>query len=409
MSPTSDTPSPYAPSPYAPSPYAEAWDLDPKTLFLNHGSFGACPRHILELQSNLQREIERQPVKFLHRELEARYDEARGSLAEFLHCSADDLCFVTNATSGVNTVLRSLRFEAGDELLVTNQEYNASRNVLNYAAATHGAKVVVIDIPFPIADEATVTAAVMSKVTDRTKLLLIDHIVSQTGIVLPIQDIVQSLNERGIDTFVDGAHAPGQLDLNLDQLGAAYYTGNLHKWLCAPKGAAMLHVRADRQELIRPNVISHGANSPRTDRSRFRIEADWLGTHDPTPWLCIPECIRYLASLTNGGWDAIRKHNHDLVLHGRQVLCEALEVDAPCPPSMVGSLASIPMPDGDTELCQPPLFLDSVQTALHDQHNIEVPIMYWPAPPKRFIRISAQLYNAPWQYASLAQALQTLL
>ena len=301
----------------APSPFAIHWDLDPDVVFLNHGSFGGCPRVVLDEQRRLQRELESEPVRFLHRELEDRLDPVRAELAAFVDCDADDLAFVRNATEGVNTVLRSLQFVAGDELLTIDHEYNASRNALQFAADRHGACVTTAKVPFPLRSPQQVVDAVLAAVTDRTRLLLIDHITSPTGLVLPIEPIVKALAARGIDTLVDGAHGPGMVPLSLRNLGAAYYTGNCHKWLCTPKGSALLFVRRDRQERIRPLAISHGANSARRDRSRFRLEFDFTGTFDPTPWLCIPTALRFLSGLLPGGMVALQQHNRGLALRAR--------------------------------------------------------------------------------------------
>jgi isopenicillin-N epimerase len=383
------------------------WNLDPEVLFLNHGSFGACPEPVLKRQGEWQRRLEREPVLFLHREIEEHLDAARAALAEFVGAQRDDLAFVTNATAGVNTVLRSLPFAPGDELLTTDQEYNASRNALDFAAAKSGATVVVAPIPFPIASPDVVVERVLAKVTPRTKLALIDHVSSPTGLVFPVERLVAELAARGVDTLIDGAHGPGQLPLALDSLGAAYYTGNCHKWLCTPKGSALLHVRRDRQERIRPLSISHGANSRRTDRSRFRLEFDWPGTFDPTPWLVIPDAIGFLGSLFPGGFDELRRRNKELVLHGRAKLVEALAIAPPCPESMVGSLAAVPLPErrGDSATAE----VDPLQKELFERHRIEVPLPPWPAPPKRLLRISAQAYNRRDEYDRLAQVLPGLL
>jgi isopenicillin-N epimerase len=388
----------------APSPFAAHWDLDPEVVFLNHGSFGACPRAVLQHQHELRRRMEQEPVLFLHRELERRLDEARAELARFVGCDADDLAFVPNATTGVNTVLRSLTFAAGDELLVTDHEYNACRNVLDFVAARSGARVVTAAIPMPLADAQQVVDAVLARVTDRTKLLLIDHVTSPTGLVLPVAAIVHALRERGVDTLVDGAHAPGMVPLELDRLGAAYYTGNCHKWLCTPKGSALLHVRRERQAHVRPLVISHGANSPRTDRSRFRLEFDFTGTADVTPFLCVPAALRFLGSLLPGGVPALQAHNHELALAGRELLCAALGTKPPAPAAMLGSLAAVVLPPSAAELV-PPHGLDPLQVRLFEQHRIEVPVMRWPSPPLRLLRISPQIYNSHEQYEYLARTL----
>lgn len=383
--------------------------LDPKVTFLNHGSFGSCPVSVLEAQQRLRERMERQPVRFFIRDLEAMLDAARGELARFVGADPHDLVFVPNATAGVNTVLRSLTFAPGDELLVTDHEYNACRNALDAAAARTGARVVVAPIPLPIASPDDVVAAILDRATDRTRLALIDHVTSQTGMILPIARLCAALNERGIDTLVDGAHAPGMIPLALPEIGAAYYTGNCHKWICAPKSVALLHVRRDRQALIRPLSISHGANSPRTDRSRFLLEFDWTGTIDPTPILCVPEAIRAMGAILPGGWPALMADNHAKAVAGRATLCAALGVLPSCPEEMVGSLAVAPLPDSRSAVPTSPLHCDPLQDALLDRFGIEVPIVPWPAWPRRLVRISAQIYNHAAQYEALAAALIELL
>ena len=392
----------------SPSSHAEHWDLDPEVVFLNHGSFGACPRIVMERQQELRARMEAQPLQFLYRDLEGLLDEARAPLAALVGCDADDLAFVPNATTGVNTVLRSLSFAPGDELLVTDHEYNACRNALDFVAARCGAEVVVAEVPFPIDAPETVVERVLARVTDRTRLLLIDHVTSPTGVVNPVEALVSALRARGVDTLVDGAHAPGMLPLDLDALGAAYYTGNCHKWLCTPKGSALLHVRRDRQAAIRPLSISHGANSERHDRSRFRLEFDFCGTDDYTPFLCVPTAIAFLQGLMPGGLAGLQEHNHQLALAGRQRLCEALGAPPPAPEAMIGSLASVLLPWTDEPLDSPEA-LDPVQVALWDQFRIEVPVMRWPALRARMLRISPQAYNDLGQYAFLADALKTIV
>jgi isopenicillin-N epimerase len=385
------------------------WALDPSVIFLNHGSFGACPIPVLQYQAELRQRMERQPVQFFVRDLEGLLDEARAALGEFLLAPADDLAWVSNATTAVNAVLRSLRFQPGDELLTTDHEYNACRNVLDFVARRAGARVVVASLPFPIAGPEQVIQAVMDRVTERTRIALLDHVTSQTGLVLPMAAIVRELRERGVETLVDAAHAPGMLPLNVAAMGAAWYTGNCHKWMCAPKGAAFLYTRPDMQAQTRPAVISHGANSPRTDRSRYRVEFDWMGTDDPTAILSVPEAIRFMGRLMPGGWAAVRETNRQLALRGRDVLCNTLGIDPPCPDEMIGSLASLPLPDGDGRLSSSPLYADPLQDLLLERFQIEVPVIPWPAPPRRLIRISGQVYNRDGDYEALGRALRSLV
>ena len=390
------------------SELAQHWTLDPEVEFLNHGSFGACPRHVLELQQELRARMERQPVLFLSRELEPLLDEARSALARFVGADSDDLAFVPNATAGVNTVVRSLRLLPGDEVLTTDHAYNACRNALRVLEPA-GVRVVTAAVPWPGVTPAQVTDAVLGAVTPRTRLALIDHVTSPTGLVFPIETLVRALAERGVDALVDGAHAPGMLPLDLRRIGAAYYTGNCHKWLCTPKGSGFLHVRRDRQQSVLPLAVSHGFNSTRTDRSRFRLLFDWGGTDDPTPFLCIPEAIRFLGTLLPGGWPALMQRNRELALAGRHVLCEALAVPPPAPAEMIGSLAAVPLPDSGGPPPPAGSMNDPLQAIVYERHRIEVPIFVFPRHPRRLVRIAAQVYNSRPQVEGLARALKEVL
>lgn len=384
------------------------WALDPDVVFLNHGSFGACPREVLDSQSDLRARLERQPVDFFVRQYYPALDTARLDLADFLGADPEGLAFVNNATTGVNAVLRSLDFRSGDELLVTDHAYNACRNVLDFVAERAGATVIPVSVPFPITSEDQVVDVVSERLTERTRLVLLDHVTSATGLVLPVARIAAAAHACGAEVLVDGAHAPGMIPLDLDELGVSYYTGNAHKWLCAPKGAAFLWVRQDRREDVRPAVISHGANMPTDERPRFRHEFDWMGTQDPTPALCVPHALRIMENMVPGGWPEIMQRNRELTLHARRLLAESLGVTLPAPDSMIGSLATLPLPDGEPA-SPSPLYEDPLQERLWHDHRIEVPIGPWPAPPRRVIRISSQLYNHIDEYQLLADALRASL
>jgi isopenicillin-N epimerase len=381
------------------------WLLDPTVAFLNHGSFGACPRAVLDAQDRWRSRMESELVRFMVRELEPALDAARAAVGRFVGADPDDLAFVPNATTGVNTVVRSLDLSPGDELLTTDHVYNACGNALHAVSEKAGARVVVAAVPFPLKSSDEVVDAVLSNVTPRTRLALLDHVTSPTGLVFPVERIVAELSRRGVDSLVDGAHAPGMLPLDLRKLGAAYYTGNFHKWTCAPKGAAMLWVRRDLQPRVRPLVTSHGANSPRKDRTRFRLEFDWGGTDDPTPYLCVPEAIRFLESLLPGGWPTLMAHNRRTALAARTRLAARLGVAPPCPDDMIGSLAALPLPDAPDADAPPSAYLTALQTALVERHRIQVPIVVWPGAPRRLVRISAQIYNDPAEYDRLGDAL----
>jgi isopenicillin-N epimerase len=388
-----------------PSEFAHHWSLDPGMAYLNHGSFGACPIPVLEAQSRWRAQLEREPIVFVMKELEGLLDEARTELASFVGADGNDLAFVPNATTGVNTVLRSLEFSEGNELLTTSHEYNACRNALEFVAGRSGARVVVVDVPFPVESPEAIVEAVADRITPRTRLGLFDHVTSLTGMVMPVRELVALFAERGIDTLVDGAHAPGMVPLSLGELGATYYTGNCHKWLCTPKGAALLYVRRDRQPTIRPLAISHGANADRPERSRFRLEFDWTGTDDPSAYLCVPESIRFMGSLLPGGWPELMQRNRALALEARAHLCSALGVDPPCPDEMIGTLASIPLGRGSYTFTTTALAFDPIEEILRDRYHIEVPVLACPDGPASLIRIACQIYNSIEQYDYLADAL----
>ncbi len=387
------------------APLHDRWDLDPAVTFLNHGSFGATPRAVLATQSALRARMESEPVRFFVRELEALLDAARARLADFVGADPDGVAFVHNATTRVNTALASCVFEPGDELLTTDHEYNACANALRETAARWGARVVVAPVPFPLRHPGEVLDALRAHASSRTRLLLVDHVTSPTALVLPVEDIVADFRARGVDTLVDGAHAPGMVPLALDALGAAFYTGNLHKWVCAPKGSAFLWSSPARRASVRPLVISHGANSPREDRARYRLEFDWVGTLDPTPWLCVPAALDAMASLLPGGWSALRAHNRDLALRARDTLCDALGAQPPAPDAMIGSMAAVPARVRCPDVDVPPL-IDPLQEWLWRAHAIEVPVVPWG--DGRLVRVSAQAYNHPAEYARLADALRAL-
>jgi isopenicillin-N epimerase len=346
--------------------------LDPDWTFLNHGSFGACPAPVLAAQTEIRERLERQPVRFLDRELPALLDATRERLGAFLGADPDGLAFVGNATTGANAVLGSLRFRPGDELLTTDHEYNAIVNAMRVVAERDGARVVIAPIPVPVANDDAVVDAVLSRVTDRTRLLVISHVTSPSAVIVPVERLVTELEGRGIDTLVDGAHAPGMIPLALDALGAAYYTGNAHKWLCAPKGAAFLWVRADRRPGVRPTTTSHGWNDPRPDVPRYRAEFDWVGTGDPSAVLAIPAALDWIAASSPGGIPAVMAEQHGAAVAAGERLTTALGVAPLAPASMLGAMVSVRLPGVTTDTAAL-----VIKRALEDAH-IEVPIVGFP-------------------------------
>jgi isopenicillin-N epimerase len=351
--------------------------------------------------------MEAEPVQFLWRRYEERLEPSRVALAKFVGARSRDLVFVTNATTGVNAVVRSLKLRRGDELLTTDLDYNACRNALVETVRRSGARLVVASVPFPLRSSDEIIEAVLRAVTPRTRLAMIDHVTSNSALVFPVRQIIRELDARGVDTLVDGAHAPGMLPLNLRELNPAYYTANLHKWVCAPKGAAFLWAREDKQPGLQPPVISHGNNRPRPGYTPFQDRFDWVGTFDPTPWFCVGEAIRWMGNLLPGGWRELRRRNHELAVKARRLLCRRLDVAPPCPETMLGFMATIPLPERFQGLPARDK-IDAEQLQLYDQFGIEVPLSRNGSPERRYLRVSAQIYNSPEEYEYLAEALQAI-
>src|SRR5580765_156691 len=380
------------------TPPPSDWPLDPDVIYLNHGAFGSCPRPVQENADALRRRFERAPMQFVLRDAESLIDAARVAAAPLMGADGEDLVFVQNATTAVCTVLASLPMRAGDELLVTDHAYNACRNALNLHARRTGMSVVIARVPFPCAGPDEIVAAVLGAVTPRTRLALLDHVTSPTALVFPLAALVRALADRGVDTLVDGAHAPGMVPVDLRALGATFYAANLHKWCGVPKTAAVLYVQRDRQADLHPLVIGHGANSPRTDRSRFLLEFDWIGTHDPSAAMSLPVALQYMGGLLPGGLPELRARNHDLVVRARALLMDALGIQTPCPAEMQGAMATMPLP-ASMSMPAPALY-----EALWRKHRIEAPVFEWPSPGRPMLRVCAQIYNDLSQYQKLAEA-----
>ncbi|MDP2307536.1 MAG: aminotransferase class V-fold PLP-dependent enzyme [Pseudomonadota bacterium] len=371
------------------------WGLDPEVTFLNHGSFGATPRAVLDAQTRWRDEMEREPVLFLARKLPALMEAVRVRVASFLGADPAGLLPVANATTGVATVFHSLTWGPGDELLLADSTYNAVKQAARALSDRYGVRVVEVKVPFPLTAPEQVTAAYVAAFSPRTRLVVVDHVVSATGCVLPAAAIVAEARRRGVPVLVDGAHAPAMLRLDLTELGADFYTGNLHKWLCTPKGTAILSIAPAWRAIVHPLAISHGYGGGVTG------EFDWTGTFDPSAWLAVPSALDLFSGF---GPDAVRASNHALVQNGRIHLAEALGVALPHPddPALYAAMAAVEVPwaratDGAS--------LNALSAALYDQHRIEVPFSAYDH--RVWVRISGQLYNAPEDYVRLADVLRT--
>ena len=383
--------------------------LEDGVLHLNHGSFGATPTAVLEAQQRLRSRMEANPTRyFLGGEYQRELDSARRAVADFVGGDEAGLVFVNNATSGVNAVLRSLEpiLAPGDEIVVSDHEYNACRNAAAVSASRSGARVVAARVPFPLESPQQVVDAVLAAVTGRTRVLLIDAVTSATGLVMPVADLVAQL-EPDVRVLVDAAHAPGMIDFDVSELGASYVTANCHKWMCSAKGAGFLWVRPDRRDDVYHSVISHGYNGGwPSGGGRLHAQFDWTGTDDPSAWLTVPAALEAVEAMHPEGWPGVHRSIRELCLAGRRVLLDALEIDPPAPDDMIGAIASVPVPPANHSGSE---IFDPLMAALEQRHRIQAPVFTWPAPPDRLLRISAHLYNDESQYQRLAEAVTTEL
>ena len=370
------------------------WGLDPDFLTVNHGSYGATPRVVLAEQDRWRRRMEAQPTRFFFLELPTALREAAAALAGFLGAQAEDVAFVPNATTGCNAVLRSMRLQAGDEILHVSHVYNAVRNTIAHVAGQSGATVVVAEVPFPRPQPATILKNIEQAITRRTRIAVIDHITSPTGLVLPIHDIVRICHAAGVPVLVDGAHGAGQVPLDLAALDADWYVGTCHKWLSAPKGCGFLYARSDRRAELHPVTISHGYGQG------FTAEFDWTGTIDPSAYLALPAAIDFFQRL---GGTAFMERNRRLVAEAATLLASRLETEVGSPFEMTGSMATVRLP----------LSLESTRSeAVVVRRALQAVGVDSPVHPTAgglWLRLSAYAYNEMADYERLATLLPAVL
>jgi len=367
--------------------------LDTTVVHLNHGSFGGCPRAVLDAAAAIRTRLEASPMRFYVLDWQRELDAARTALARFVRAPDEALVFVPNATTGVALALNSVRLAAGDEIVTTDHAYRACRNQLARVADASGARIVTVRLALPFDPDAAV-AALAGAITPRTRLALLDHVTSPTGLVLPIERIVPLFAARDAQVLVDGAHAPGQLDLDIGtlvRLGVTWYAGNSHKWLCAPKSTGFLVTTTP----LRPLVTSHGASPEYGPPNRLHAELDWTGTSDPTSHLAVPTAIAEVARL-GGGWPEVIARNHALAVAMRRLLVEA-GASVIAPEGSLGAMASVPI-----ETAVPLLELERRLL----ESGWEVPIVHWPSGP--MVRVSAHLYNELGEVERLIRRLHEL-
>lgn len=373
---------------------AEHFQVRPDITFLNHGSFGACPRPVFATYQQWQSALEADPVEFLGRRIDDLLREARLPLAAYLGTQADHLVFVPNTTAGVNIVARSLQLGPGDEVLATDHEYGASDRTWRFLCTQRGMSYINQPIPLPLESEEEMVEQFWQGVTPRTKVIFISHITSPTALIFPVAKICQRAREAGILTVIDGAHAPGQVPLNLEEIGADFYIGNCHKWLCAPKGSAFLYASPERQALLQPLIVSWGYESLKPGISSFQDYFGWVGTDDPAAFLSVPAAIAFQHE---HNWDAVREACHELAASARQEIASLLGTRLICSDTWFGQMCAIQVPDGDSL---------ALQRTLRETWHIEMPVITWNN--HRYIRISIQGYNSPADVERLLTALHAI-
>lgn len=390
-----------------PESHRLGWRLDPDLCFLNHGSYGSALAEVLEAQRAVRERAERDPVRFFKADLEGLVDNARRSLASFLSCRAEDLAPVRNATVGLCTIFANHPWNPGDEVVVTDHEYSSGLHELERIAPKLGIRVVTAHVPFPIDSPDRAVEALDSVITARTRLVMLSHVTSCSSLVFPVGKVCDRCRTRGIDVLVDGAHAPGQVPVDIASLDPAYYVGSLHKWVGAPRGASFVYVRPDLQRGFRTLALSSRAKKVRHDRSLFLRDFDYMGTDDYSPFLVVPDALLAGARLSPGGWPGLMARNHELALQARAIVCAGAGLLPACPGEMTGSMVSLPIPeDRAGNESRPTRYDDPLQDALLERHAIQAPIWrLWENPGVRLARLSAQAYNHPGQYAYFARAL----
>jgi isopenicillin-N epimerase len=366
-------------------------------VFLNHGSFGACPRPVFERYQAWQRELEHQPVEFLSRRQRGLLAEARSKLAEYLNVGADDVVYVPNVTTALNIVARSLPLEPGDEILTTDHEYGALERTWTFVAEHRQARLVIQRLPVPLVDPDEVVEAVWAGVTDRTRVLFLSHITSPTAVTLPIEPLIARARAAGIWTVIDGAHAPGQIELDLAELGVDFYGGNCHKWLSSPKGAGFLYVRRELQLLIEPLVVSWGWRPRDPGPSVFVDQIERQATHDISAYLSVPAAIDYQQERD---WSAVRQECHELARMARlgAASLTGLQPLVADDPQWFAQMATLPLPACDSA---------TLKQRLYDEYRIEIPVTQWGDVP--CLRVSVQGYNTRSDIERLLAALGGLL
>lgn len=382
------------------NPIKELFLLDPQVVFLNHGSFGACPKPVFETYQAWQKQLEQQPVHFLGREFDRLMLQARVALGLALRCDPQDLAYIPNATHALNCIARSIQLAPGDEVLTSSHEYGACDNTWQFITQKCGARYLHKQIPLPLLSPEEMIDQLWSGVNQHTRVIFLSHITSPTAQLFPVEEVCRRARQAGILSVIDGAHAPGQVDLDLPALGADFYFGNCHKWMLSPKGAAFLHARQEVQGLVEPLVVSWGwsADQNTTSGSRFIDLLQWSGTADPSAALSVPAAIGFME---RHDWAKVRLRCHVLLVKALDAIKEITGLPSAYSPGrnsfpfLPPQMGVAPLP-GDVDLPR-------LKINLYEKHHIEIPVIVWN--DRKFLRISIQGYNDETDITALLAAL----
>ncbi len=380
------------------------WPIPAGLTMLNHGSYGICPEHVAARQAELRRLMDQDPPTFFLIHLERLSDRARDTIARLVRAPFDGVSLVPNATFAVATCLHSIDWQPGDEVVMTDQEYTATRNELDRLVKDRGIVVRTANVPVPLLSAKQVVDNFAALLTPRTRLVLVSHIISTTSIIMPVEALVAMAHERGIETLVDGAHTPGQIPLDIQSLNPTYYAASCHKWLCTPKGSGFFYAAAHRRAHIQPRALSCRVHNKRADRAAFLCDFDYVGTGDYTANLVVPDAVQHLAAQLPGGFDAVMDRNRDLVSRGAALIARRCGLRLAAPDDMAGTMRTLLLPS-DPLPQRPKTYEDPLWDRLTLHHRIQVPVWTLQPANQRLMRVSAHLFNTLGDYEKLAEAL----
>ena len=371
--------------------YKSLFSLDPEVTYLNHGSFGSCPKVIFDNLVSFQKKLEFEPVNFLDNHLYQYLKESRSALSNYINCDRDDIAFFPNPSTALNTLIRSLDLESGDQILTTNHEYGALDRTWNFISKKRGCEYIKLDIEIPFIDKQKFIDSFKNAINSNTKVIFLSHITSATALIFPVKEIIDLAKQKNILTIIDGAHVPAHIDLDIKKLDPDFYCGACHKWMCSPKGVAFLYVKKEYQNMIEPLVVSWGYEAEKPSDSQYLDYMQWQGTNDMSAYLTIPETIKFL---NENDWKERANECRELNLWAKNEICEKLNTYALGNDEFLGQMTTFAFDFEDTI---------NQKIEFYNKYKIQVPFIKWNN--KTFFRISSQVYNSKDDFEYLINSL----